>query len=125
VSLRVLVVDDAAMMRIRLCELIEAQDGFEVVGEACDGKRAIEKYEELQPDLVTLDVSMPEMDGLRVLKELSERFDQPKVIVISAVGQTQIVLEAASFGIIEFIIKPYKPERVIQALDKARKKIAV
>ena len=124
-SLRVLVVDDAAMMRIRLSELIEAQADFEVVGEACDGKAAIEKYEELKPDLVTLDVSMPEMDGLRVLKELSERFDEPKVIVISAVGQTQIVLEAASFGIIEFIIKPYKPDRVIQALEKARKKIAV
>jgi two-component system chemotaxis response regulator CheY len=124
-SLRVLVVDDAAMMRIRLCDLINDQDGFTVIGEACNGKEAVEKYAELKPDLVTLDVSMPEMGGLSVLQELFNRFDEPNVIVISAVGQTQIVLEAASFGIIEFIIKPYERGRVIQALENARKKISV
>lgn len=116
-SNRVLIVDDAAFMR-RMIKEILSKNGYDVVGEASDGAQAIEKYQELTPDLVTMDITMPEMDGITALKEIKKINPSAKVIMCSAMGQQAMVIDAIQAGAKDFIVKPFQADRVIEAIKK-------
>ncbi|MFD1850371.1 response regulator [Oceanobacillus bengalensis] len=115
---RILIVDDAAFMRMMVKDIL-TKNGFEVVGEAQDGLQAIEKYNELKPDLVTMDITMPEMDGITALKKIKEVNPEAKIIMCSAMGQQAMVIDAIQAGAKDFIVKPFQADRVIEAIQKA------
>src|SRR5918997_827186 len=115
---RVLVVDDAAFMRKMVGDAL-AKGGHEVVGEACNGVEAVEHYQSLRPDLTTLDITMPEKDGLAALKEIISIDPNAKVIMCSALGQESKVLESIKLGAKDFVVKPFQPDRVLDAVEKA------
>ncbi|NEU29734.1 response regulator [bacterium LRH843] len=113
----VLVVDDAAFMRMMIKDIL-SKNGFEVVGEAANGLEAVEKYKELNPDLVTMDITMPEMDGIQALKEIKKMDAGAKVIMCSAMGQQAMVIDAIQSGAKDFIVKPFQADRVLEAIKK-------
>ncbi|TYR82729.1 response regulator [Priestia megaterium] len=117
-SKRILIVDDAAFMRMMVKDIL-LKNGYEVVGEAADGMQAIELYKEHQPDLVTMDITMPEMDGLTALKEIKKLNANAKVIMCSAMGQQAMVIDAIQAGAKDFIVKPFQADRVLEAISKA------
>ncbi|GIP52246.1 MULTISPECIES: response regulator [Paenibacillus] len=114
---RILIVDDAAFMRMMIRDIL-TKNGFEVVGEAQDGGQAIEKFKELHPDLITMDITMPEMDGIAALKEIKKLDPNAKVIMCSAMGQQAMVIDAIQAGAKDFIVKPFQSDRVIEAINK-------
>lgn len=116
-SNKILVVDDAAFMRMMIKDIL-TKNGYEVVGEANDGLQAVEKYKELQPDLVTMDITMPDMDGIAALKEIKQWDKDAKIIMCSAMGQQAMVVEAIQAGANDFIVKPFQADRVIEAIKK-------
>jgi len=113
-----LIVDDAAFMRMMLRDIL-AKNGFDVVGEAENGKVAVQMYGELKPDVVTMDITMPEMDGIAAVKEIKAASPEAKVVMVSAMGQQAMVIEAIRSGAADFIVKPFQPDRVLEALGKA------
>ena len=115
---RVLVVDDAAFMRKMVTDAL-TKGGHEVVGEAGNGNEAITRFQELKPDLMTLDITMPEKDGLAALAEIVAADPSAKVVMCSALGQESKVLEAIKLGAKDFVVKPFQPARVIEAVDRA------
>ncbi|PLV56817.1 chemotaxis protein CheY [Thermotoga sp. SG1] len=117
---RVLIVDDAAFMRMMLKDII-VKAGYEVAGEATNGREAVEKYKELKPDIVTMDITMPEMNGIDAIKEIMKIDPNAKIIVCSAMGQQAMVIEAIKAGAKDFIVKPFQPSRVVEALNKVSK----
>lgn len=114
---RILVVDDAAFMRMMIKDIL-TKNGYEVVGEAADGQQAVQQYQELKPDLVTLDITMPEMDGITALKKIREIDPNAKVIMCSAMGQQAMVIDAIQAGAKDFIVKPFQADRVLEAIKK-------
>ncbi|GGH82198.1 two-component system chemotaxis response regulator CheY [Pullulanibacillus pueri] len=114
---RILVVDDAAFMRMMIKDIL-VKNGFEVVGEASNGQEAIEKYKEHQPDLVLMDITMPEVDGITSLKEIKKIDPQAKIIMCSAMGQQAMVIDAIQAGAKDFIVKPFQGDRVLEAIKK-------
>lgn len=114
---RVLVVDDAAFMRMMIKDILR-KGGYEVVGEAEDGAKAIEKYKELQPDLVTMDITMPDMDGIAAVKEIRKIDPNALIIMCSAMGQQAMVIDAIQAGARDFVVKPFQPDRVLEAVRK-------
>lgn len=114
---RILIVDDAAFMRMMIRDIL-TKNGFEVVGEAQDGAQAVEKFKELHPDLITMDITMPEMDGIAALKEIKKVDPNAKVIMCSAMGQQAMVIDAIQAGAKDFIVKPFQSDRVIEAINK-------
>lgn len=114
---RILVVDDAAFMRMMIKDIL-VKNGYEVVGEAADGMQAVEKYQELKPDLVTMDITMPEMDGITALKKIKAIDPSAKIIMCSAMGQQAMVIDAIQAGAKDFIVKPFQADRVIEAISK-------
>ncbi|WP_040980131.1 response regulator [Oceanobacillus jeddahense] len=117
-SKKILIIDDAAFMRMMIKDILTKND-FEVVAEAQDGNEAVEKYKEHQPDLVTMDITMPEKDGLAALKEILQVNPDAKVIMCSAMGQQAMVIDAIQAGAKDFIVKPFQADRVIEAIQKA------
>ena len=115
---RVLVVDDAAFMRMMVKDIL-SKNGYEVVGEAENGMKAVEQYQELKPDLTTMDITMPEMDGIAAVKEIKAADPGAKIVMVSAMGQQAMVIEAIHSGAADFIVKPFQPDRVLEALGKA------
>lgn len=115
---RVLVVDDAAFMRKVLSDALAA-GGHDVVGEAADGEAALAAYQDLQPDLVTLDITMPHKDGLATLRELVEIDPDARVVICSALGQETKVLDAVKAGAKDFVVKPFDQDRLLGAVSKA------
>ena len=114
---RILIVDDTAFMRLSLRAMLE-RNGFEVIGEAENGSVAVNKYKELRPDIVTMDITMPVMDGIQALKEIRQFDSNSKVVMISALGQESYVREAVMLGAKGFVIKPFKEDYVIKTLNK-------
>ena len=114
---KVLITDDAAFMRMMIKDVI-TKNGFEVAGEAVNGMDAVDKYNELKPDLVLMDITMPEMDGIQALKKIKEGDSDAKVIMCSAMGQQAMVIEAIQSGAKDFIVKPFQPERILEAVQK-------
>ena len=115
---RVLVVDDAAFMRKMVTDALSG-GGHEIVGEAGNGAEAVQRYQELRPDVMTLDITMPEKDGLAALKEIIAVDPGAKVVMCSALGQESKVLESIKLGAKDFVVKPFQPDRVIEAVGKA------
>ncbi|MDF2924713.1 MAG: chemotaxis protein CheY [Paenibacillaceae bacterium] len=114
---RILIVDDAAFMRMMIRDIL-TKNGYEVCGEANDGVQAIERFKELRPDLITMDITMPEMDGINALKEVKKIDPNAKVIMCSAMGQQAMVIDAIQAGAKDFIVKPFQADRVIEAIKK-------
>jgi len=115
---RVLVVDDAAFMRKMVSDAL-SKGGHEVVGEAGDGVEAVAQYQALKPEVTTLDITMPEKDGLAALKEIIALDPGARVVMCSALGQESKVLESIKAGAKDFVVKPFQPDRVIEAVGKA------
>jgi two-component system chemotaxis response regulator CheY len=115
---KVLVVDDTKFMRDILKGILSKKD-LEVAGEAANGREAVEKYRELKPDLVTMDIIMPEMDGIEAVKKIMERNPAARILMCSAMGQQALVIEAIQAGARDFVIKPFQPTRVLEAVDRA------
>lgn len=114
---RVLIVDDADFMRITIKAFLKKSD-FEVVGEAGNGIEAIKKYKELNPDIVTMDITMPQMTGVDALKSIKSLDPKAKVVIISAMGQERMVRDAIINGAKTFIVKPFTEEHMIKTLNK-------
>ena len=113
----ILIVDDAAFMRMMIKDIL-TKNGYNVAGEAENGLRAVEKYKEVSPDLVLMDITMPEMDGIQALKEIRALDAGAKVIMCSAMGQQAMVIESIQAGAKDFIVKPFQADRVIEAVKK-------
>lgn len=114
---KVLIVDDAAFMRIQIKNML-SKNGYEVAGEAENGMIAVEKYKELSPDVVTMDITMPELSGLDALREIIKADPQAKVVMVSAMGQEAMVRDAILSGAKGFIVKPFKEEGILAAVKK-------
>ncbi len=115
---RVLIVDDAAFMRMMIKDIL-TKNGYEVVGEAENGAKAIDNYKELNPDLVIMDITMPEVNGIEAVKGIKQIDPAAKIIMCSAMGQQAMVIESIQAGASDFIVKPFQPERVIESIKKA------
>ncbi|WFD09986.1 response regulator [Tepidibacter hydrothermalis] len=115
--MKILIVDDATFMRNFLFDNMQ-KFGFEVIGEACNGKEAVQKYIQLQPDIVTMDITMPKMNGIEALKEIIKIDEDAKVVMISDIGQHDKIIEAIKNGATDFIIKPVHPDRLKESLEK-------
>ena len=113
----VLICDDAAFMRMMIKDIL-TKNGYNVVGEAENGAKAIEKYNETKPDLVLMDITMPEMDGIQALKKIKESDPKAMVIMCSAMGQQAMVIESIQSGAKDFIVKPFQADRVLEAVKK-------
>jgi two-component system chemotaxis response regulator CheY len=114
---RLLVVDDALFMRKMICG-VAAEAGWEVVGEAGDGAEAVVLYDRLRPDLVTMDLVMPVMGGLEALRQIRARDPQAQVVVVTALDQKQALMDSIRDGAIDFIVKPFERQRVLNLLHK-------
>jgi two-component system chemotaxis response regulator CheY len=114
----VLIVDDAAFMRMMIKDIL-SKNGYSVVGEAENGLVAIDKYKDLKPDLVTMDITMPDMDGIAAVKAIKSFDSSARIIMCSAMGQQAMVIDAIQAGAKDFIVKPFQPERVLEAVSKA------
>jgi len=113
---KALIVDDAAFMRVTLKNVLEPA-GFEIE-EAENGQVAVEKYQEFKPDVVTMDITMPEMDGIEAVKKIVGSDPGAKVVMVSALGQESMVKDAILAGAKDFIVKPFQPDRVLDAVKK-------
>ncbi|HMM20045.1 MAG TPA: response regulator [Selenomonadales bacterium] len=114
---RVLIVDDAAFMRMMLRNIL-SNNGFEVVGEVENGDRGVQQYRELWPDIVTMDITMPDMDGITAVRQIKSVDPRARIVMCSAMGQQAMVLDAIKAGASDFIVKPFQPERVLEAMAR-------
>jgi len=117
VNSTVLVCDDAVFMRTMISDIL-TQAGFDVVGEAESGTQAVEKYRALKPDLVTMDIIMPDMGGIEAVRAITEFDPQARVLMCSAMGQQALVAEAIQAGAKDFVVKPFQPSRVLEAVQR-------
>ena len=113
----ILICDDAAFMRMMIKDIL-TKNGYNIAGEAENGAKAVEKYAELKPDLVLMDITMPEMDGIQALKKIREIDPNAAIIMCSAMGQQAMVIESIQSGAKDFIVKPFQADRVIEAVRK-------
>lgn len=114
---KVLIVDDAAFMRMMIKDILQKNE-FEVVGEASNGIEAVNLYKKEQPDIVTMDITMPDMDGIEAVKEIRKIDPAAKIIMCSAMGQQSMVMDAIKSGAKDFIVKPFQADRVLEAIRK-------
>ncbi|MEG0132535.1 MAG: response regulator [Clostridium sp.] len=114
---KVLIVDDATFMRMMVKDILE-KNGYEVVGEAANGLKAIELYKSEKPDIVTMDITMPEMDGIEAVKQIKAFDPSAKIVMCSAMGQQSMVMDAIRAGAKDFIVKPFQADRVLEAIKK-------
>ena len=113
----VLVCDDAIFMRTMISDIL-SQAGYEVVGEAETGVQAIEKYKQLKPDLVTMDIVMPDLGGIEAVREIMKFDSAARILMCSAMGQQALVVEAIQAGARDFVVKPFQPSRVLEAVQR-------
>jgi two-component system, chemotaxis family, chemotaxis protein CheY len=113
----VLICDDAHFMRSMLADIL-AGAGFEVVGEAQTGSEAVQQYEKLRPDLVTMDIVMPDMGGIDAVRSIVSEYPQARILMCSAMGQQALVIEAIQAGARDFVVKPFQPSRVLEAVQR-------
>lgn len=115
---KILLVDDAPIIRLKLKNILSAQ-GYDIVGEASNGVEALARYKELKPDLVTMDIVMPERDGVEALEDILKFDEKAKVIMVTAIDQRSSLMEAIQLGAVDYIVKPFEDDRVIEAINKA------
>ncbi len=113
----VLVCDDAIFMRTMISDIL-TQAGFEVIGEAESGVQAVDKYRQLRPDLVTMDIVMPDMGGIEAVREICKADPEARILMCSAMGQQALVVEAIQAGAKDFVVKPFQPSRVLEAVQR-------
>ena len=116
-SIKVLVVDDAVFMRNMIKDIFSTEE-FEVVGEAANGVEAVEKYQELQPDVVSMDIVMPLKSGIEAVKDIMAVDGSAKIVMCSALGQDSLIMEAIEAGAKDFIVKPFKAEKVVEVVKR-------
>ncbi|MFB3850826.1 MAG: response regulator [Acidobacteriota bacterium] len=114
---KVLIVDDAMFMRAMIRDILVNSGKYDVVGEASNGEEAISKYQNLNPDLVTMDIVMPQMDGIEATKEIIKMDPKAKIVMCSALGQEALVIESIAAGAKDFIVKPFSAEKVLKVID--------
>lgn len=114
---RVLVVDDAIFMRTMISDILK-QAGYEIVGEASTGVEAVQKYKETKPDIVTMDIVMPDMGGIDAVREIVKIDPSARILMCSAMGQQGLVVEAIQAGARDFVVKPFQPSRVLEAVQR-------
>ena len=114
----ILIVDDAAFMRMMIKDILKKNE-YQVVGEAQNGREAVTLYQKLKPDLVTMDITMPEMNGIDAVKAIKAIDPSARIIMCSAMGQQAMVIDAIQAGARDFIVKPFNPQRVVDAVTKA------
>ncbi len=119
-AVHILIVDDAIFMRKMIGDILR-KEGYEICGEAENGIEAINKYKELQPDLVTMDIIMPDMSGIDAVEEIVNYDSNAKILMVSAMGQQSLVVEAIQKGAKDYIIKPFQPSRVLEAVERVLK----
>lgn len=112
----ILVVDDAAFMRMMIRDIL-AEEGY-TIHEAVNGRDALEKFDEVRPDLVTMDITMPEMGGLEALREIRKQSPNARVLMVSAMGQQQMIVDALEAGAMDFLVKPFQPTKVLETVKK-------
>lgn len=112
---KILVVDDAKVIRMIIRQIL-TRNGFEIAGEAGNGREAFEKYKELRPDAVTMDIVMPEVDGIQGLKEIIAFDKQAKVVMISAIDQRDALMESLRYGAVDYVVKPFEDDRMVSSL---------
>jgi two-component system chemotaxis response regulator CheY len=117
VGIKILIADDLKFIKLVLRDLVE-KAGFRVVGEASNGEEAVELYQDERPDVVLMDITMPKVDGLTALKEILKIDPEAKVIMCSALGQQSLIVQALQLGAKDFIVKPFRDERVIASIKK-------
>lgn len=115
---RIVIADDASFMRMMIRDILTA-NGYEVVAEADNGAAVVERYNEFKPDLIIMDLTMPEVDGIRAIKAIKKIDNEARIIVCSAMGQQAMVIESIRAGARDFIVKPFQAERVLEAVRKA------
>lgn len=115
-SRTILVVDDAAFMRMMIRDIL-AKEGY-TIHEAVNGRDAIEKYAEIQPDLVTMDITMPELDGISALRAIRDSSPGARILMVSAMGQQKMIVEALEAGALDFLVKPFQPTKVLETVKK-------
>jgi len=114
---KVLIVDDAMFMRAMIRDILVNTGRYEVIGEAANGEECLERFRALQPDLVTMDIVMPQMDGIEATREILKASPKARVIMCSALGQEALVIESIAAGAKDFIVKPFSAEKVLKVLD--------
>ncbi|MCL2058741.1 MAG: response regulator [Oscillospiraceae bacterium] len=115
---RILIVDDAAFMRMMLRDILVVK-GFEIAGEAENGIEAGAMYKRLRPDLVLMDITMPEMDGIKAVQEILKTDPDARIVMVSAMGQQAMVIQSIKAGAMDFVVKPFHTDRVVDAVNKA------
>lgn len=118
---RILIVDDALFMRSMIRDVLTSSGRYEVVGEANNGREAVEKFQQLLPDLITMDIVMPEMDGIQATREILKLNPKMKIVICSALGQEPLVIESIAAGARDFIVKPFTPEKALEIIDQVWK----
>lgn len=118
---RIMIVDDAAFMR-NMLKAILVEQGHEIIAEASTGKEAIQSYKVLKPDLVTMDITMPDMDGIEALKEIRHFDPKAKVIMCSAMGNRAMVMDSVKSGAMDFIVKPFQKDKILETITKISNK---
>ncbi len=114
---RILITDDALFMRVTLKNIL-TKNGYEIAGEAANGREAVQLYASTKPDLVTMDITMPEMDGISAVREIKKVDPEAKIIMCTAMGQKNMVMEAVAAGARDFIVKPFQPDKVLESVQK-------
>ncbi len=115
---KILIVDDATFMRTLVKDILVPK-GYEIAGEATNGNEAMQKYEELKPDLVTMDITMKEKDGLEAARDILLKYPDARIIMVTALGQEKMLVDSIKLGVKDFVVKPFEPERIISAVEKA------
>ncbi len=115
---RILIVDDANFMRMIVKDTL-IPHGFEICGEAVNGHEAVVKYDELKPDLVTMDITMKEKDGLEAARDILAKDPNARIVMVTALGQEKMLMDSLSLGVKDFVVKPFEPERIVTAVQKA------
>lgn len=118
---KVLIVDDALFMRTMIKDILQGSGRYQVIGEAANGQEAIKKYQELQPELVTMDIVMPVMDGIEATRNILKQDPSVRVVMVSALGQEPLVIESIASGAKDFIVKPFSADKVIKVIDQVMK----
>ncbi len=114
---KILICDDSAFMRMMLRKVLE-DNGHEVIGEAGDGKQAVQMYRQLTPELTTMDITMPKMDGIEAVKHIHEEDPVARIIMVTAIGQRSVIADAIKAGASDFIVKPFEPTQVVATIKK-------
>lgn len=115
---RILVVDDANFMRMIVKDTLSPK-GFEICGEATNGNEAVQRYRELKPDLVTMDITMKGKDGLAAAKEILAQDPAARIVMVTALGQEKMLMDCMTIGVKDFVVKPFEPQKIISAVEKA------